>query len=71
MAEPKNKTRALFCDNHGKIVTSLFVLRDKTTLTLMHDYPDFLPQPSWTAKGRGFSLEIRSVNGRVLTCVEV
>lgn len=47
---------------------SLWASVDGTTVTLAHDYPDFLPEPGMTVTGRGVALVVSAVSGRVLTC---
>lgn len=75
MARPTNngQSRALFRDEAGELVTSIFVARSGETLTLLHDYPpdEFAPRPGWTASGRGFALQITAVDGRRLTCANI
>lgn len=65
--------RALFRDEKGTLVTSIFVDRRGNDILLRHDYkPDeFAPQPGWTVEGRGFKVTIESVIGRELFCTPV
>ncbi len=40
----------------------------ETLVSLLHDYPDFHPEPGWRIEGAGPPLTILSASGRALTC---
>lgn len=70
---PEKGTRALFRDEAGQIVTSIFVDREGSTILLQRDYPpgEFAPQVGWTVEGRGFKVRITAVARRRLTVANV